>query len=85
VELAVLAHKNDPEALARARRAIQLLRRYCAVFPIGQPRLAYWRGRLLAFTGRRAPALAVWRAGLGAARVLGMAYDEKLLESALRA
>jgi hypothetical protein len=84
VELAMLAHKNDPEAFARARRAIQLLKRYCAVFPIGQPRFAYWRGRLLAFSGRRAPALAAWRTGLHAARLLGMAHDEKLLESALR-
>ena len=83
LELAALAEKPSADRLARVHRTLTLLRRYCSIFPIGRPRLAFWHGRLLALTDRRTPALATWRAGLATARALGMKYDETLLAAAI--
>jgi tetratricopeptide (TPR) repeat protein len=83
LQLAHLAASPDRDRLARAHRALALLRRYCRIFPIGQPRLHFWRGRLLALTGHRTAALTTWRAGAQAARALGMEHDRQRLESAL--
>jgi class 3 adenylate cyclase len=66
-----------------ARRSLQVLARYCRIFPIGRPRLALWTGRRWLARDRRKRALATWRAGLDEARRLGMGHDERLLTSAI--
>jgi eukaryotic-like serine/threonine-protein kinase len=65
----------------RARAAVNGVRAYSRVFPIGVPRYCLWRGRFLWQEGAEKGAVTYWRRGIDTARRLGMLYDLELINS----
>jgi hypothetical protein len=68
---------------AAAEQALQALRRYAQVFPIGQPRALLCQGLLAWVDERPVRAWKAWRRSLAAAERLGMRYDEMLAHQQL--
>jgi hypothetical protein len=70
----------DPASMkAGAERAIKLLRRFAATFPIGKPFSMYFQGWHEALTGKHEAAVNTWRRGLEAAIKYDLLYEEGLL------
>lgn len=65
-----------PVLLAEAQTALKLLRRFTRLFPIGQPYLALWYGKLIQLGGKRQTrrAMKLWQDGLQTARLLEMPH-----------
>jgi len=61
-----------------AKRAVDVLKQYARVFPIGKPRAYLWKGLYLQLSGQKAKAQKAWRDGSAAARGMGMPYEEAL-------
>ncbi len=66
------------------KRALDELRRYCRVFPVGQAQLGLWTGLDHWVEGRRDRAMAVWRRALADARALSLRKDESLIAAEIR-
>ena len=59
-----------------ARRCVRALRRYRAVFPIGEARYRLWQGRYRQMALRNRAAQSSFQRGASAARLRGMGWDE---------
>jgi hypothetical protein len=68
---------------ALAEKAINLLRAFKNVFPIGQPSLLYFMGWYEALNGNHARAVKLWKDGLEAAQKFRMRFEEGLLHMKL--
>ena len=68
-----------------AERSVQRLRKYAALFPIGQPFARLHEGQLLALKGKDAAARKIWLKGLKEAGELQMPLEEARLHAALAA
>jgi len=73
--------ENEPanHDLARqAKLAVQTLRKYARVFPIGMPHLLLNQGRYHWLTGKKNQAQKAWQTSLQHAKQLGMLYNQGL-------
>ncbi|MBL8057878.1 MAG: AAA family ATPase [Anaerolineales bacterium] len=68
---------------AAARKAVEGLRKYAGVFPIGWARTWLWQGRLDWLAGRRGPARQAWQKSLAAAEQNLMPYAAALAHAEL--
>jgi tetratricopeptide (TPR) repeat protein len=62
-----------------AEKAIELLRAFQKVFPIGQPYAHYYQGWYEELTGKPERAVRSWRKGLEAAQKFNLLYEEGLI------
>jgi tetratricopeptide (TPR) repeat protein len=76
------AHPSEPGIRKLAKRALKAFDGYAGSFPIGRPRLQYWRGILAFHHGRPASAVRVWNKGLKQAENLRMVYEADRLRNA---
>jgi tetratricopeptide (TPR) repeat protein len=67
-----------PDLPRHAARAVERLKRYGGVFPIGRPRAATLEGRRQWLAGNRRAAIRSWQRALTLARDLDMDYEEGL-------
>jgi class 3 adenylate cyclase len=67
------------------RKLARFLGSYARIFPIGEPRLLWLKGRHHEIDGHRSRALRAYRTGVQSARRLAMPYDEARLLAALAA
>ncbi len=67
----------------RLRKLLRHLATYASIFPIGKPRLAWLRGKIAWYAGRRDRALALWRDTEATARALQLPYEELLANLSL--
>ncbi len=65
----------DPALKASTERALQALRRYARVFPVGRPHAHLLQGLYEQLDGRPKPASQHWQRGLAEAKRLGMPYE----------
>jgi class 3 adenylate cyclase len=70
------AAPGSSDSQRAARRCLRALRRYRAVFPIGEPRYRLWQGRYRQMAGRYRAARSSFQRGASAAKGCGMAWDE---------
>jgi class 3 adenylate cyclase/tetratricopeptide (TPR) repeat protein len=77
------ARPGNKEIAKLTSKALKAFARYAASFPIGQPRLLFWRGILALRKGHSVKAVKFWRAGLARAKQLGMVYESARIEKAL--
>jgi len=68
----------DGHFVAGARYALESLRRFARIFPIGQPRAWLWQGKFEQLGGSLSEAEAAWDKSLAAAEKLGMPYEQGL-------
>jgi class 3 adenylate cyclase/tetratricopeptide (TPR) repeat protein len=67
----------------QTRQALAAFASYAGSFPIGRPRLLFWRGELALRAGHARKARKFWQAGLARATALGMVYEISRLQDAL--
>jgi class 3 adenylate cyclase/tetratricopeptide (TPR) repeat protein len=74
---------DTDQFIISAEKALQLLRAYKNVFPIGQACWLYYKGWYEALTGTPESALKTWRTGLTAAEKYDQPFEEALLRMKL--
>jgi tetratricopeptide (TPR) repeat protein len=65
-------------------QALDELRRYSRVFPVGRPQYGLWAGVAYWLEGRRDRAFSTWRQALSAAQQLSLRQDEAMIAAEIR-
>lgn len=76
---------NTPHNRRAAEQGIGILKRYAAIYPVGQARYRLWQGRLDALKGDHQSARARYRQSRDIAQKFAMAYDAQLAQHYLDA
>jgi len=70
---------NNAEFSRQSKLAIQTLKKYARVFPVGQPRLLRYQGWFHWLAGKKNRAQKAWQTGLYLAEQLNMQYDQGMV------
>lgn len=66
---------NSKKAKKDLKRAINAFSQYARAFPIGKPRLLFWRGEVANQSNKKRRAIKLWQAGLKRATELKMVFE----------